>query len=85
VAKIASDFKKPDGLTIVPPEKVREFLAPLRVNKISGIGKKSTEVLGGMGINSIGDLASIHPSKLTEVFGKYGTRIWQVANGMDDG
>ncbi len=84
VAKIASDFKKPDGLTIVPPEKVREFLAPLRVNKISGIGKKSTEVLEGIGINSIGDLASIHPSKLTEVFGKYGTRIWQVANGIDD-
>lgn len=54
------------------------------MNKISGIGKKSTEVLEGIGINSIGDLASIHPSKLTEVFGKYGTRIWQVANGIDE-
>jgi DNA polymerase IV (DinB-like DNA polymerase) len=84
VAKIASDFRKPDGLTIVPPERVREFLAPLPVNKISGIGRKSTEVLKEMGVNSIGDLASSHLSKLTEVFGKYGTRIWQIANGIDE-
>jgi DNA polymerase IV (DinB-like DNA polymerase) len=84
VAKIASDLKKPDGLTIVPPEKVRKFLAPLPVNKISGIGKKSTEVLRQIGINSIGDLASAQPIKLTEVFGKYGSRLWQVANGIDE-
>ncbi len=84
VAKIASDFGKPDGLTIVLPEKVQEFLAPLPVNKISGIGKKTTEVLRGMGVNSIGDLASSHPSKLTDIFGKYGTRIWQIANGIDE-
>ncbi len=84
VAKIASDFKKPDGLTVIPPEKVREFLAPLPVNKISGIGKKSTETLKAIGINTIGDLASAHPSKLTELFGKYGVRLWQVANGIDE-
>ncbi len=84
VAKIASDFKKPDGLTIVPLEKVREFLAPLPVAKISGVGKKSSEVLGKMGIKTIGDLAATHPSKLTGIFGKYGTRLWQVANGTDD-
>jgi DNA polymerase IV (DinB-like DNA polymerase) len=84
VAKIASDFKKPDGLTVVPPEKVREFLAPLPVSKISGIGKKSTEVLKQLGINSIAELASTHPVKLTDTFGKYGTRLWQVANGVDD-
>jgi len=84
VAKIASDFKKPDGLTIVPPEKVREFLAPLPVSKISGIGKKSSEVLKQLGINSIADLASTHPAKLTDTFGKYGNRLWQVANGIDE-
>jgi DNA polymerase IV (DinB-like DNA polymerase) len=84
VAKIASDFRKPDSLTIVTPEKVLEFLAPLPVNKISGIGKKSTEVLKEMRINSIGDLASTHASRLNEIFGKYGTRIWQIANGVDD-
>jgi DNA polymerase IV (DinB-like DNA polymerase) len=85
VAKIASDFKKPDGLTVVPPEKVREFLAPLPAGKISGIGKKSQEVLVKMGIRTIGDLAATHPGELTEAFGKYGMRIWQVANGQDDG
>jgi len=84
VAKIASDFKKPDGLTIVPPERLREFLAPLPVGKISGIGKKSSEVLKKMGINSIGELAATHPSKLIDVFSKYGTRLWQVANGIDE-
>ncbi len=84
VAKIASDFKKPDGLSVVPPEKVREFLTPLPVGKISGIGKKSAEILGNMGIKTIGDLAVTHPSKLSDVFGKYGTRLWQVANGIDE-
>ncbi len=84
VAKIASDFGKPDGLTIVLPGKVQEFLTPLPVNKISGIGKKTTEMLRGMGVNSIGDLATSPPSKLTDVFGKYGTRIWQIANGIDE-
>lgn len=84
VAKIASDFRKPDGLMVVPPERIREFLTPLPVNKISGIGKKSYELLKGMGINTIGDLAATHPSRVIEVFGKYGTRLWQVANGIDD-
>jgi DNA polymerase IV (DinB-like DNA polymerase) len=84
VAKIASDFKKPDGLTIVPSEKVREFLAPLHVGEVSGIGKKSSEVLNRMGVTTIGDLEAIHPSQLTDVFGKYGTRLWQVANGIEE-
>lgn len=84
VAKIASDFKKPDGLTVVPPNKVRDFLAPLPVSKVSGIGKKSTELLKQMRISTIGELASTHPSKLTDAFGRYGTRIWQVANGNDE-
>lgn len=83
-AKIASDFKKPDGLTVVPPDKVRDFLSPLPVNKISGIGKKSTELLKQMGINTIGGLASTHPTRLVDEFGKYGTRLWQVANGIDE-
>ena len=83
-AKIASDFKKPDGLTVIPPDKVREFLAPLAVNKISGIGKKSTELLRQIGISTIGELASTHPSKVADAFGRYGTRIWQVANGTDE-
>ena len=84
IAKIASDFKKPDGLTSVPPQKIREFLDPLSVTKISGVGKKSSETLTQAGIVSIGQLASTHPSRLTGIFGKYGTRIWQIANGIDE-
>jgi len=84
VAKIASDFHKPDGLTVVPPENVQEFLRPLPASKISGVGKKSSELLTQMGINTIGELASTHPSRLSDVFGKYGTRIWQIANGVDE-
>jgi len=84
IAKIASDYKKPDGLTVVTPERAKEFLAPLPASKISGIGKKSTDLLKQMGISTIGELASTHPGKLTEFFGKWGTRLWQVANGMDE-
>jgi DNA polymerase IV (DinB-like DNA polymerase) len=84
IAKIASDFKKPNGLTSVPPQKIREFLDPLPVTKISGVGKESSELLTQAGIVSIGQLASTHPSRLTEIFGKYGTRIWQIANGIDE-
>ena len=84
VAKIASDFKKPDGLTIILPQRVREFLAPLAVAKISGVGKKSSELLAQMGINTIDQLAATHPSRLSDVFGRYGTRIWQIANGTDE-
>jgi DNA polymerase IV (DinB-like DNA polymerase) len=84
LAKIASDFKKPNGLTVVTPDKIQEFLTPLPVAKISGIGKKSAEVLRIANISTIGDLAATHPSRLTELFGKYGTRLWQVANGRDE-
>lgn len=84
VAKIASDFKKPDGLTVVTPDKMPGFLAPLPVGKISGVGEKSSEILREMGIVTIGDLASSHPSRLTHAFGKYGTRLWQIANGIDE-
>ena len=84
VAKIASDCKKPDGLTVVPLVKVREFLDPMPVSKISGVGRKSTELLGQMGITTIRQLAATHPSKLGDAFGRYGIRIWQIANGTDE-
>jgi DNA polymerase IV (DinB-like DNA polymerase) len=84
IAKIASDFKKPNGLTVVKPENAKDFLAPLPVGKISGVGNKSSELLNHIGISTIGQLAATHPGRLTELFGRYGTRIWQVANGIDD-
>jgi DNA polymerase IV (DinB-like DNA polymerase) len=84
VAKIASDFKKPNGLTIIPPEHVREFLALLPVNKISGVGKKGEEALKQIGVSTIGELSLTDPSKLQDTFGKSGIRLWQIANGIDE-
>jgi len=84
IAKIASDFVKPDGLTVVEQEHVREFLAPLQVKKIPGVGQKTEAILGTMGIETINQLASCDMQKLVAQFGKYGWRLHQAANGIDD-
>jgi DNA polymerase IV (DinB-like DNA polymerase) len=83
-AKIASDYKKPDGLTIVTPESVKAFLAPLEVSRVAGIGPKTEIALKEMGITTLGELAKVSPYKLIERFGKVGLWMWKVANGEDD-
>lgn len=83
VAKIASGFQKPDGLTIVPPERVKSFLGPLPVRKIPGIGKKSEEELQELGIRTIKDLASAGPEVLMARFGKGGIWLHDRALGID--
>lgn len=84
IAKIASDIKKPDGLTVVRPEEASSFLEPLPVSKIPGVGKKSQAILKELGIKSIGDLAERPPSDLTRAFGKGGVWLWAVARGMEE-
>jgi DNA polymerase IV (DinB-like DNA polymerase) len=84
VAKIASDFRKPDGLTVVEPGHVEEFLSPLPVGKIPGVGKKSREVLYNLGIRTIGDLARVEIQELIALFGKWGAVIHDLAQGTDD-
>ena len=84
IAKIASDFVKPDGLTVVEEEKAREFLAPLPVKKIPGVGPKTEQMLKTMGIEQIGQLASYDVQKLVAKFGKYGARLHLIANGIDE-
>jgi DNA polymerase IV (DinB-like DNA polymerase) len=83
VAKIASDFKKPDGLTVVLPEKVKEFLFPLPVHKIPGIGKKTEKELTRRGIITIGMLAGTDVQVLHSVFGRWGVYMHTLAQGMD--
>lgn len=83
IAKVASDFQKPDGLTIVRPEDVRSFLYPLDVSRISGVGKKTSVMLGQMGIGTIGELAVYDVQELREKFGKFGLVMHQLANGVD--
>jgi DNA polymerase IV (DinB-like DNA polymerase) len=84
-AKIASDFLKPDGLTVVYPHNLLQFLEPLEVNKISGIGTKTNQILKQMGIKTIGQLAKYNVQLLIEKFGrKSGLWMWHVANGKDN-
>jgi DNA polymerase IV (archaeal DinB-like DNA polymerase) len=85
VAKIASDFEKPDGLTIVFPEHVLEFLAPISVRKISGVGPKTGERLKEVGIELIGDLQDRPPEDLIETLGALGEYLQDVAFGRDVG
>ena len=83
-AKIASDFEKPDGLTIVYPTELKKFLEPLDVGTVAGIGPKTQRALKEMSIDTLGQLAKADVQKLKEQFGKNGYWMWKVANGTDD-
>lgn len=83
-AKIASDLRKPDGLVIVERERLRDFLRPLDVGVIWGLGPKAEARLRTMGVRTVGELADRHPRELEAVFGKNGAYFWQAANGIDE-
>jgi DNA polymerase IV (DinB-like DNA polymerase) len=84
VAKIASDFKKPDGLTVIREEDAKEFLAPLRVSRLLWVGRKTEKKLNSMGIKTVGDLANFNASILVEKFGVAGTQLYLSAQGIDN-
>jgi len=84
VAKIASDLRKPDGLTVVEAGWEREFLTKLPINKLWGAGGKTIESLALLNVKSIGDLAGFPPEILTDRFGKHGRHLHLAANGIDD-
>ncbi|MFH1665316.1 MAG: DNA polymerase IV [Candidatus Omnitrophota bacterium] len=83
-AKIASDIRKPDALVVVTREGLLEFLHPLNVGKLWGVGEKTREALKGMGINTIGDLARREPEELERIFGRNGRHAWELARGIDE-
>lgn len=83
VAKIASDYQKPDGLTVVRPDEVADFLSPMPVGKIPGIGNKTASVLNGMGIITIGQLAASDVQELIARFGRWGIAMQELARGID--
>ena len=83
VAKIASDFQKPDGLTVVDEKDVKAFLEPLDIDKLLWVGKKTASRLNALGIKTIGDLARYDPSVLAEKFGVMGTQLYLYAQGID--
>jgi DNA polymerase-4 len=84
IAKIASDFDKPDGLTVVRPERVRQFLQPLSVRVIPGIGPATAERLGRLGIRTVRDLVGWSESSLEERFGRHGRSLYRFARGIDE-
>ena len=84
VAKIGSDLDKPDGLVVVQPGDEAEFLAPLAVNKLWGIGPKTAERLNKDGIETIGELADQPLEWFTKMFGKRATNVRDKAMGLDD-
>jgi DNA polymerase IV len=83
VAKIASDLRKPDGLVVVPAGTEAEFLAPLEIARLWGVGAKSAEVLRDYGVRTIGDLAELPEDLLVRRFGKHGASLTDRARGLD--
>lgn len=84
LAKLASDWKKPDGLFVIQPEEVDAFLLPLPVGKLPGVGKVNEEKLARLGIKTVGELRSMEVSKLEKEFGRYGVRLYELARGIDE-
>lgn len=84
LAKIASDFKKPGGLTIVYPAQAQEFLDPLPVRKIPGIGPKSETLLKNLNIQTVRDLRQVSAQKMVDLFGKWGEDLYKKARGLDE-
>lgn len=84
LAKVASDWRKPDGLYVIRPHEVELFVAALPVSKLHGVGAKTTEKLQRMGIKTCADLRSRSRQKLVEHFGRFGEQLYELARGIDD-
>jgi len=85
VAKIAADLQKPDGLTVIKPEEVERILFPLPVDRLIGVGTKTTKKMQAMGITTIGELARYDVQRMTDVFGQnLGSYFHSASLGVDD-
>jgi DNA polymerase IV len=83
LAKIASDWRKPNGLFVIQPHEVQSFLSPLPVGRIPGVGQVTESRMKAVGITTVGDLFAFELSSLEEHFGSYGLRLYQLARGVD--
>jgi DNA polymerase-4 len=84
LAKLASDWRKPDGLFVIQPEEIDAFLVPLPVGRLPGVGKVTGEKLAKLGIQTVGDLRRLERSALEGSFGRYGMRLHELARGIDE-
>ena len=84
LAKLASDWRKPDGLFVIQPGDIDGFLLPLPVGRIPGVGKVTGEKLANLGAQTVRDLRTLDLSVLDDHFGRYGRRLHELALGIDD-
>ncbi len=84
LAKIASDWKKPDGLFVIQPDDVDAFLPPLPVERLPGVGKVTAERLANLGIRTVGDLRNMELAAIENHFGRHGLRLRELAFGIDE-
>jgi DNA polymerase-4 len=84
LAKIASDWKKPNGLCVIQPHEIRGFLLPLPIGRIPGVGPVTEARMKEIGITTVGDLYALDVATLEQRFGRYGRRLYELARGIDD-
>ena len=84
LAKIASDWKKPNGLFVIQPADVDSFLLPLPVGRLPGVGKVTEDKLKTLAIETVGDLRKMDLQDLESRFGRYGVRLYELARGVDN-
>jgi DNA polymerase IV len=84
LAKLASDWRKPDGLFVIQPKEADAFLLPLPVGRLPGVGKITGEKLAKLGIQTVGDLRTLDRYGLEGTFGRYGLRLHELARGVDE-
>jgi len=84
LAKIASDWRKPNGIFVITPDQVEDFVAELPVNKLHGVGKVTADKLSRLGIRTCRDLREWNKLRLVREFGSFGERLWNLAHGIDE-
>src|ERR1700758_3132912 len=84
LAKLASDWRKPNGLFVIQPEEVDAFLQPLPVGRLPGVGKVTEERLAKLGVETVSELRGLELSTLEQEFGRYGVRLYELARGLDE-
>jgi len=83
LAKIASDWRKPDGLFVIKPNQAIDFLTALPIERLPGVGKVTARKLAGLGVHKVGEIRNLKIAELQK-FGRYGTRLHELANGIDN-
>jgi DNA polymerase-4 len=83
LAKIASDWRKPDGLFVIKPDEAIGFLTPLAVERLPGVGKVTARRLAEVGVRTVGDIRNLDLAVLQDRFGRYGVRLHELAQGID--